>query len=161
MPPRASRAPPAAAPVSTAAYALRVTIPRAEEVHERPGIAKAAARTVYVLQASCRDADGESRSWQLKKRFGYFDRLHRTALRHAGSAAMANVPPPPRRKLLSQHDPAYLAELRAELEAFVASVVGAMCAHAVTHAMPLLDLLELLELPPDRTPSAWEARGAG
>ena len=52
MPPRASRAPPAVAPVSTAAYALRVTIPRAEEVHERPGIAKAAARTVYVLQGS-------------------------------------------------------------------------------------------------------------
>ena len=91
-------------------YSISLSIPRTEEVHERPALGRAAARTVYCVQVTCTYATGHRREWQLKKRYGYFERLHRSirALTHERLEAAAL----PKRKLLNHRSPKYLSTLR-------------------------------------------------
>ena len=98
-------------------YSISLSIPRTEEVHERPALGRAAARTVYCVQVTCTYATGHRREWQLKKRYGYFERLHRSirALTHERLEAAAL----PKRKLLNHRSPKYLSTLRQALEAYL------------------------------------------
>ena len=98
-------------------YSISLSIPRTEEVHERPALGRAAARAVYCVQVTCTYATGHRREWQLKKRYGYFERLHRSirALTHERLEAAAL----PKRKLLNHRSPKYLSTLRQALEAYL------------------------------------------
>ncbi len=98
-------------------YSISLSIPRTEEVHERPALGRAAPRTVYCVQVTCTYATGHRREWQLKKRYGYFERLHRSirALTHERLEAAAL----PKRKLLNHRSPKYLSTLRQALEAYL------------------------------------------
>ena len=55
-------------------------------IHAREGAARHSARTVFIVQVSCTEA-GSTRGWQLKKRYGYFERAHRTVQRHAAAGS--------------------------------------------------------------------------
>ena len=122
-------------------YAVSLSIPRTEELHITPSLGRAAARTVYCVQVrsalpnlvpngvtpvllpplrvqvTCTYATGHRREWQLKKRYGYFERLHRSirALTHERLEAAAL----PKRKLLNHRSPKYLSTLRQALEAYL------------------------------------------
>eukprot|EP00966_Prymnesium_polylepis_P183617 4255614-Prymnesium_polylepis.1 len=79
--------------MSTNLASLQVTIPRTEEVHESDrslGGLRGGARTVYVVQVSCK-APGASKTahWQLKKRYGYFERVQQVATRSARAVGAA------------------------------------------------------------------------
>ena len=76
------------------AYSLWVTIPRTEEVYEKHlGIGKSAYRTLFVLQVHCKGGGaltnpgsaGSTQTWQLKKRYGYFERVHKLAAKFSSA----------------------------------------------------------------------------
>ena len=82
---------------------LWITIPRTEEFHEKHSLGpSSSARTVFVLQIHCKGAlmspsgsgAGSAQTWELKKRYGYFERVHKFATRCA-QAAGEPVPAPP------------------------------------------------------------------
>jgi hypothetical protein len=103
----------------TETASLHVTIPRTEEIHEEQKLQygyKGGARTLYVVQVTCKTSGGgAAQQWQLKKRYGYFERVHTTATRSAKAVGMP-VPSLPRRKLLGHKDPRYLSRLREDLQ---------------------------------------------
>ena len=102
---------------------LWILIPRTEEFHER-SFTSGGARTTFVLQIHCKGAAGGSaQTWELKKRYGYFERVHRFAVKWADAT---HEPPPvlPRRKLINHRDPKYLAALRDELQQYMEHVVA-------------------------------------
>ena len=83
--------------------------------------------------------EGVSRRWQLRKRYGYFEKV--VAVRAAAAAAACSMTPPalPRRKIFGHKNPRYIASLRADLEAYMRRVVELL--HALTCG--------LNDLPPD------------
>ena len=82
---------------------------------------------------------GGSGEWQLKKRYGYFERVHALAVRCAKSL---NDPAPalPRRKMLNHRDPKYLATLRDELQQYMERVVDLVWRMMRKHAAVVLAL---------------------
>ena len=102
-----------------AAWSLWVNIPRTEEVFELQLLGKVGARTVFVLQVSCKGAgSGTSQTWQLKKRYGYFERVHKLVTKCA-EAGGVRPPELPRRKLIWRRDPKYLRTLREQLQLYL------------------------------------------
>lgn len=142
-------------------FRLWVTIPRTEEVYERH-LGKGGARTVFVLQIHCKGAAltssgagaGSTQTWQLKKRYGYFERVHRVAARCATAASA--LPALPRRKLINHRDPKYLAALREELQAYFGAVIDLVA----STGMGLDEVLQQLELPVGGDTVTWEASAA-
>ena len=146
------------------AYSLWVTIPRTEEVYEKHlGIGKSAYRTLFVLQVHCKGGGaltnpgsaGSTQTWQLKKRYGYFERVHKLAAKF--SSATRDAPPPlPRRKMLGHRDPKYLATLREELQAYLERVIELL--QRTGEGMGVEDILQNLELPMATESGTWEQR---
>ena len=151
--------------LSESAYSLWVTIPRTEEVHELNVLGKGGARTVFVLQVHCKGSGavgspgvgaGSTQTWLLKKRYGYFERIHRFASKCAASAGEPS-PMLPRRKLLGHRDPKYLHTLREELQAYLERVID-IARRTTASSMSLTSLLQHLELPVATDSVTWEQR---
>ena len=98
--------------------------------------------------------DGESRRWQLRKRYGYFEKV--VAVRAAAAAAACSMTPPAlpgKRKIFGHKNPRYVASLRSDLEAYMRRVVELLqaltCgrdelppdAETLEHLLGLLDLV--------------------
>ena len=145
----------------TETASLHVTIPRTEEVHEKQqqfGV-KGGARTLYVVQVTCKTSGGgAAQQWQLKKRYGYFERVHATATRSARAVGMP-APVLPRRKLLGHSDPRYLSRLREELQVFIGTVVDLVRRESDMNGENLSQMLLKLELPAASDSATWEQRG--
>ena len=140
---------------------LWITIPRTEEVWEKSRYGKGSSRTSFVLLVHCKGAlmspaagAGSTQTWQLKKRYGYFERVHKVATR---CVSACGEPPPilPRRKLLNHRDPKYLQALREELQAYLEHVVGLVQRSGLCGTLE--ELLILLELPVASDAAVWEA----
>ena len=110
--------------------------------------------------------DGVVRRWQLRKRYGYFEKV--VAVRAAAAAAACSMTPPslPKRKIFGHKNPRYIARLRVDLEAYMRRVVELL--HALTcgvddtpDAEALQHLLGLLDLvAPSRSSSSRQRYNA-
>ena len=150
---------------AAASYGLWVTIPRTEEVHDTQHthfVKGGGARTVFVLAVHCKGAltspgvgAGSTQTWQLKKRYGYFERVQRVA---AKCAAVSGEAPPalPRRKLVGHRDPKYLQALREDLQLYLERVIELM--QRAHPGLSLSDVLQQLELPVASDSATWEQR---
>ena len=75
---------------------LWITIPRTEEFYDKGALAKG-GRTVFIVQIHCKGtlaslgSGSSTQTWELKKRYGYFERVHKYVAR---CAQAANEPPP-------------------------------------------------------------------
>ena len=139
-----------------AAWSLWVNIPRTEEVYELQVLGKVGARTVFVLQVSCKGAGSGSQSWQLKKRYGYFERVHKLATKCA-EAGGVRPPELPRRKLIWRRDPKYLRTLREQLQLYLEQVID-LVQRTTVGSLDLATVLQQLELPIASESAQWEQR---
>ena len=141
---------------------LWIMIPRTEEFHERHLLGRGGARTTFVLQIHCKGAAGagSAQTWELKKRYGYFERIHRLALK---CAEAVNEPPPalPRRKIINHRDPKYLAALREELQQYMEHVVALVTMGIASSGEGVDGVLQRLELPMASESASWEQVMAG
>jgi CRP-like cAMP-binding protein len=140
-----------------AAWSLWVNIPRTEEVFELQVLGKVGARTVFVLQVSCKGAgSGTSQTWQLKKRYGYFERVHKLVTKCA-EAGGVRPPELPRRKLIWRRDPKYLRTLREQLQLYLEQVID-LVQRTTVGSLDLATVLQQLELPIASESATWEQR---
>ena len=115
--------------------------------------------------------DGVVRRWQLRKRYGYFEKV--VAVRAAAAAAACSMTPPslPKRKIFGHKNPRYIARLRVDLEAYMRRVVELLhaltCgvddtpdAEALQHLLGLLDLVAPSRSSETSTSSRESAREA-
>ena len=125
-------------------------------------LGKYGGKTVFVLQVHCKGGEiqstgkvgaGSTQTWQLKKRYGYFERVDRFAATCAAAAGEA-APSRPRRKLLNHRDPKYLQALREELQLYLERVIELV----QRTGLELPDVLQKLELPVASESLTWEQR---
>ncbi len=149
----------------SAAWSLWVTIPRTEEVYELQVLGKGGARTVFVLQVNCKGAGsgishsigaGSTQTWQIKKRYGYFERVHKVATKCA-EASGVRPPELPRRKLVGHRDPKYLRTLREQLQLYLEQVID-LVQRTTVGSLDLATVLQQLELPIASDSATWEQR---
>ena len=131
-------------------YSLELSIPRAE-------LEQGAAGSVVFVVALTTYKEGITHAWQLRKRYSYFERLHRGVVAETAAAAGVSVPALPRRRLRRRRDPRRVAALREELQAYMHAVLALL--QEPPSSLPLHELLVVLELPPARhleDGDAWE-----
>ena len=141
-------------------YRLWVTIPRTEEVHDKSFHGNNSTRTSFVLLVHCKGAlvspgagAGSAQTWQLKKRYGYFERVHKVAAKCADAIGESS-PALPRRKL-NHRDPRYLQVLREALQAYLERVIDVVERSGACGSLE--QTLSLLELPVANDAAAWDA----
>lgn len=146
---------------ASASWSLWVIIPRTEEVYENQVLGKGGARTVFVLQVSCKGAGaggsaGGTQTWQLKKRYGYFERVAKVAEKCAAAAGV-KAPQLPQRKLIGHRDPKYLQALREQLQLYLEHVIE-LVQRTTAGSLDLAGVLQRLELPTASDSATWEQR---
>ena len=147
-------------------FSLWVTIPRTEEVHEKNQVmlGRGGARTVFVLQVNCKGAmtspgagAGSTQTWLVKKRYGYFERVHRSTVKLAAASGL-DAPPLPKRKMLYHRDPKYLQALREELQLYLERAIDVVQRATTGADLGLTEVLDRLELPVANETTTWEQR---